>query len=170
ASELTSGSAPAHRLAPTEIAEENYFFRMGAYQDRLREAIEARPEFITPDGYRREVLALLREPIGDLCISRPKSRLTWGIELPFDDRYVTYVWFDALLNYVSALHHLGKMALWPAAEHLIAKVILKTHAVYWPTMLMAAGLPLYRALRVHGYWQLQGGKMSKSRGNIARPL
>ncbi len=168
--ELVDGLCPDHRVALTEIAEENYFFRMSTYQERLRREIEARPELITPEGYRREVLALLREPIGDLCISRPKSRLTWGIELPFDDRYVTYVWFDALLNYVSALEHVGKMALWPAAEHLIAKDILKPHAIYWPTMLLAAGLPLYRSLRVHGYWQMQGGKMSKSVGNVVRPL
>src|SRR5206468_2115053 len=119
---------------------------------------------------RREVLALLREPIGDLCISRPKTRLAWGIELPFDSRYVTYVWFDALLNYVSALAHLGRMELWPAAEHLIGKDILKAHAIFWPTMLMAAGLPLYRRLCVHGHWQMQQGKMSKSLGNVVRPL
>ena len=91
------------------------------------------------------MLALLREPLGDLCISRPKSRLDWGIELPFDDRYVTYVWFDALLNYVSALDAAGRPELWPHAQHLIGKDILKPHAVFWPTMLMAAGLPLYRA-------------------------
>src|SRR5262249_15226725 len=118
----------------------------------------------------REVLALLREPIGDLCISRPKSRLAWGIELPFDDRYVTYVWFDALLNYVSALQHLGRMELWPTAHHLIGKDILKAHAVFWPTMLMAAELPLFRQLCVHGHWQMQAGKMSKSLGNVVRPL
>jgi methionyl-tRNA synthetase len=168
--ELTDGVCPDHRTRPTEIAEENYFFRMSAYQERLRAALEAEPERIVPDGYRREVLALLREPIGDLCISRPKSRLQWGIELPFDDRYVTYVWFDALLNYVSALDHLGRMELWPAAHHLIGKDILKAHAVFWPTMLMAAELPLYRRLCVHGHWQMDQGKMSKSRGNVVRPL
>jgi methionyl-tRNA synthetase len=169
--ELVDGLCPDHRVAPVEIAEENYFFRMQAYQDRLRALVEGRPELITPEGYRREVLALLREPIGDLCISRPKSRLTWGIELPFDDRYVTYVWFDALLSYVSPLVHLGlEDELWPHAHHVIAKDILKPHAIYWPTMLMAAGLPLYRALRVHGYWQMAAGKMSKSLGNVVRPL
>jgi methionyl-tRNA synthetase len=168
--ELENGLCPDHRVAPTEIAEENYFFRMGAYQDRLREALEKRPGLITPDGYRREVLALLREPIGDLCISRPKSRLAWGIELPFDERYVTYVWFDALLNYVSALEHVGRRDLWPYTEHLIGKDILKPHAIFWPTMLMAAGLPLFRRLCVHGHWQVQAGKMSKSLGNVVRPL
>src|SRR5207245_928101 len=152
------------------IAEENYFFRMSAYQARLQEALEAQPDLIVPDGYRREVLALLRDPIGDLCISRPKSRLAWGIELPFDDRYVTYVWFDALLNYVSALEHRGRLELWPTAHQLIGKDILKAHAIFWPTMLMAAGLPLYRRLCVHGHWQMQAGKMSKSLGNVVRPL
>ena len=168
--ELVDGLCPDHRTAPTEIAEENYFFRMSAYQARLLALFEAEPDRIVPEGYRREVLALLREPIGDLCISRPKSRLQWGIELPFDDRYVTYVWFDALLNYVSALDHVGQMDLWPASHHLIGKDILKPHAIFWPTMLMAAGLPMYRRLCVHGHWQMQQGKMSKSLGNVVRPL
>ncbi|MFN8544301.1 MAG: methionine--tRNA ligase [Candidatus Binatia bacterium] len=168
--ELVDGVCPDHRTKPAEIAEENYFFRMSAYHERLLRTYETEPDRIIPDGYRREVLSLLREPIGDLCISRPASRLTWGIPLPFDDRYVTYVWFDALLNYVSALDHCGRMGLWPAAHHLIAKDILKTHAVFWPTMLMAADLPLFRRLCVHGYWQLDEGKMSKSLGNVVRPL
>ena len=167
--ELDDGLCPDHRTPPTEIAEENYFFRMEKYQERLLRLLEERPELVSPEGYRREVLALLREPIGDLCISRPKSRLTWGIELPFDDRYVTYVWFDALLSYVSAVQIAGRPELWEAAHHLIAKDILKTHAIYWPTMLMAAGLPMYRQLHVHGYWQMNQGKMSKSLGNVVRP-
>ena len=119
--------------------------------------------------YRRELLAFLREPLEDLCISRPKSRLTWGITLPFDENYVTYVWFDALINYVSALDYPdGELfaRYWPAAEHLIGKDILKPHGVYWPTMLHAAGIPLYRRLNVHGYWTIGGGKMSKSIGNV----
>ncbi|MCW5890076.1 MAG: methionine--tRNA ligase [bacterium] len=168
--ELVGGLCPDHKVAPTEIAEENYFFRMGQYQDRLVRLLEDEPERIQPDGYRREVLALLREPIGDLCISRPKARLTWGIDLPFDDRYVTYVWFDALLSYVSALDAAGRPELWPHAHHLIAKDILKPHAIFWPTMLMAAGMPLYRRLHVHGYWQMNQDKMSKSLGNVVRPL
>jgi methionyl-tRNA synthetase len=168
--DLVDGLCPDHRQPPTEIAEENYFFRMGAYQERLAAAYAAHPELIHPPQYRNEVLGMLREPIGDLCISRPKSRLEWGIELPFDDRYVTYVWFDALLNYVSALDHLGRMELWPHAQHLIGKDILKTHAVFWPTMLMAAGYPLFRRLCVHGHWKMSEGKMSKSLGNVVRPL
>ena len=168
--ELVRGKCPDHLTVPQEIAEENYFFRMSAYQERLTALLEAEPDRIVPDGYRREVLALLRDPIGDLCISRPKSRLERGIELPFDDRYVTYVWFDALLSYVSALDHAGRMDLWPHANHLIAKDILKPHAIFWPTMLMAAGRPLYRRLCVHGYWQVSHGKMSKSIGNVVRPV
>jgi methionyl-tRNA synthetase len=168
--ELVEGLCPDHRTAPTEIAEENYFFRMEKYQERVLALYEAEPERIMPDGYRREVLSLLREPIGDLCISRPKSRLQWGIELPFDDRFVTYVWFDALLGYVSACSAAGRPELWPHVRHLIGKDIVKTHAIYWPTMLMAAELPLFRALRVHGYWTKDGAKMSKSLGNVVEPL
>ncbi|HLK12973.1 MAG TPA: methionine--tRNA ligase [Candidatus Binatia bacterium] len=168
--ELVNGLCPDHKQAPTEIAEENYFFRMGRYKERLVRLLEDEPDRITPEGYRREVLAMLREPIGDLCISRPKSRLDWGIDLPFDARYVTYVWFDALLSYVSALEHVGRLDLWPTAHHLIAKDILKPHAIFWPTMLMAAELPLYRRLCVHGYWQMDRDKMSKSLGNVVRPL
>jgi methionyl-tRNA synthetase len=167
--ELVNGLCPDHRTPPAEIAEENYFFRMEKYQERLLRLLEERPELVSPDGYRREVLALLREPIGNLCISRPKTRLTWGIELPFDDRYVTYVWFDALLSYVSAIQAAGRPDLWEGVHHLIAKDIVKPHAIYWPTMLMAAGIPMYQQLHVHGYWQMGGDKMSKSLGNIVRP-
>jgi methionyl-tRNA synthetase len=135
--------------------------------------LEEHPDFIRPEGFKNEVVAMLREPIGDLCISRPKSRLTWGIEIPFDQRYVTYVWFDALINYVSALKYRGEEffeKFWPQAEHFIGKDILKPHGVFWPTMLMAAGLPLYKHLNVHGFWTSEGQKMSKSLGNTVSPL
>lgn len=171
--ELRDGRCPDHLVEPTLIEEENYFFRMGKYQERLRQHIEAHPDFIRPEGFRNEVLAMLREPIGDLCISRPKSRLTWGIEIPFDQRYVTYVWFDALINYVSALKYKGEdmfQKFWPEAQHFIGKDILKPHGVFWPTMLMAAGLPLYKHLNVHGFWTVEGQKMSKSLGNVISPL
>ena len=171
--ELADGLCPDHQSKPTWIEEENYFFRMAKYQDRLRAALDERPDLIRPERYRNEVRAMLREPLEDLCISRPKARLSWGIELPFDDRFVTYVWFDALINYVTAVKELGAErfgALWPTANHFIAKDILKPHAIYWPTMLMAAGLPLYQHLNVHGYWTVNGDKMSKSLGNIVRPL
>ena len=171
--ELVGGNCPDHQKAPDYISEKNYFFRMGKYQQRLIDALQAKPDLIRPERYRSEVLAFLREPLEDLCISRPTSRLQWGIPLPFDTNYVTYVWFDALLNYVSVLEHLGGdslAAFWPKANHLIAKDILKPHGIYWPTMLMAAGLPLYDHLNVHGYWNMDSGKMSKSLGNVIRPL
>lgn len=172
--ELVDGKCPDHQIAPTYIEEENYFFRMSRYQQRLIEELELHPERIQPDRYRNEVLAMLRgEALGDLCISRPKSRLSWGIELPFDDRYVAYVWVDALTNYVSAIRHIRPHEFddyWPRAEHLIGKDILKPHGVFWPTMLMSAGLPLYQCLHVHGYWTHGESKMSKSLGNVIRPL
>ena len=171
--ELLGGKCPDHQTAPEYISEKNYFFRMSKYQQQLIDALQSRPDLVRPERYRTEVLAFLREPLEDLCISRPITRLQWGIPLPFDANYVTYVWFDALLNYVSALEHRGgdsMSSLWPTANHLIAKDILKPHAIYWPTMLMAAGLPLYQHLNVHGYWNMDTGKMSKSLGNVIRPL
>jgi len=171
--ELRDGKCPDHLTEPKLIEEENYFFRMGKYQEQLVRHIEDHPDFIRPEGFKNEVLAMLREPIGDLCISRPKSRLTWGIEIPFDQRYVTYVWFDALINYVSALQYKGEEVFekfWPEAQHFIGKDILKPHGVFWPTMLMAAGLPLYKHLNVHGFWTVEGQKMSKSLGNVISPL
>ena len=171
--ELVNGKCPDHLVEPKLIEEDNYFFRMSKYQDQLLRHIEDQPDFIRPEGFKNEVVAMLREPIGDLCISRPKSRLTWGIEMPFDDRYVTYVWFDALINYVSALKYKGEeffQQYWPSAEHFIGKDILKPHGVFWPTMLLAAGLPLYKHLNVHGFWNVEGQKMSKSLGNAISPL
>ena len=167
--EVVDGKCPDHQTPLTYLKEKNYFFRMSKYQERLIRHLEEHPDFIQPDRYRNEVLGFLREPLQDLSISRPKSRLTWGIPLPFDDDYVTYVWFDALLNYVSALGYPdGEKyhAFWPEAIHLIGKDILKPHGVYWPAMLWAAGLPLYRGLRVHGFWSVEGRKMSKSLGNV----
>jgi methionyl-tRNA synthetase len=171
--ELVAGKCPDHETEPVWIKEKNYFFRMSRYQQALLDHIEANPDFIRPAGYRNEVLGLLREPLEDLCISRPKTRLTWGIELPFDDQYVTYVWFDALINYLSGLHRMrGEEAseYWAGSHHFIAKDILKPHAVFWPTMLMAAGYPVYKHLDVHGYWNVGKSKMSKSLGNVIRPL
>jgi methionyl-tRNA synthetase len=171
--ELVEGKCPDHQVEPTLISESNYFFRMSKYQDWLIGHIHAYPDFIRPERYRNEVLAFLREPLEDLCISRPKSRLSWGITLPFDENYVTYVWFDALINYVSALGYpdggLFK-TLWPVAQHLVAKDILKPHGIYWPCMLKAAGIEPYRHLNVHGYWNVNQGKMSKSLGNVVKPL
>ena len=171
--ELENGLCPQHLTKPDFINENNYFFRMSKYLPWLREFIAETPDFIRPERYRSEVLAMLESgALEDLCISRPKSRLTWGIELPFDKDYVCYVWFDALINYISALgwpDHKDFRAYWPG-EHLVAKDILKPHAVFWPAMLKAAGLPLYRHLNVHGYWLVRDTKMSKSLGNVVDPL
>jgi len=171
--ELVDGKCPDHETAPEAIKESNYFFRMSRYQDWLIDHIKNHPGFIRPERYRNEVLAFLKEPLEDLCISRPKSRLKWGITLPFDDKYVTYVWFDALLNYVSALGYPdGELfrKFWPVAQHIVAKDILKPHGIYWPIMLKAAGIEIYKHLNVHGYWNIEQSKMSKSLGNVIEPL
>ena len=171
--ELVDGKCPDHDTEPVIREEENYFFRMSKYQDWLINYVETHQEFIRPERYKNEILSFLREPLEDLCISRPKDRLSWGITLPFDDNYVTYVWFDALINYVSALGYPdGPLfsTFWPHAQHLIAKDILKPHGIYWPTMIKAAGFEPYRHLNVHGYWKIEEGKMSKSRGTVVRPL
>jgi methionyl-tRNA synthetase len=171
--EIVDGKCPEHGREPQYIEEKNYFFKMSQYQDWLIDHIKNNPDFIRPERYRNEALAFLRDPLEDLCISRPKTRLEWGITLPFDDKYVTYVWFDALINYVTAIGYPdGKNfeEFWPVAEHLIAKDILKPHGIYWPTMLKSAGIEPYQHLNVHGYWNSDQSKMSKSLGNIVRPL
>jgi methionyl-tRNA synthetase len=171
--ELVDGACPDHQSPPETIKESNYFFRMSRYQQWLIDHIQRHPDFIRPERYRNEVLAFLREPLEDLCISRPKSRIKWGITLPFDPDYVTYVWFDALLNYVSALGYPdGERyhTFWPVAQHMVAKDILKPHGIYWPIMLKAAGIPVYRHLNVHGYWNVDQSKMSKTIGNVVDPL
>ena len=168
------GLCPQHLVKPQYISEKNYFFKMSKYQDWLREYILANSDFIRPERYRTEVLSLLGSgALEDLCISRPKSRLTWGIELPFDADYVCYVWFDALISYISAINWSeGEPfdSLWPGAQHLVAKDILKPHAIFWPTMLKAAGIEPYQHLNVHGYWLTRNTKMSKSLGNVVNPL
>tara|TARA_B000000557_G_scaffold99708_4_gene80881 strand:+ start:177 stop:1688 length:1512 start_codon:yes stop_codon:yes gene_type:complete len=157
-----------------KLVEENYFFKMSKYQSKLIKYIKNNPEFIQPEGRKNEVLGFLNKPLNDLCISRPKSRLKWGIELPFDNNYVTYVWFDALLNYITAIgwdhNEESFRETWPANYHLIGKDILTTHAVYWPTMLLAIGLPLPKTIFAHGWWLSGESKMSKSLGNIINPL
>ncbi|MFH0754604.1 MAG: methionine--tRNA ligase, partial [Candidatus Omnitrophota bacterium] len=155
------------------IKEKNYFFKMGKYQEKLIAYIENHPEFIRPEHRKNEMLGFLRQPLGDLCISRPKSRLSWGIEIPFDRDYVTYVWFDALINYISAIGYgvdEKKFAQWWPGVHLIGKDILTTHCIYWTTMLFALELPLPETIFAHGWWLLGESKMSKSLGNVVRPL
>jgi methionyl-tRNA synthetase len=157
----------------SEITESNYFFKLSKYQDWLIEYLNNEPNFIVPNFRRNQVLEFLKEPLNDLCISRPKERLSWGIPLPFDENYVTYVWFDALVNYVTAAGY-GEEEftnLWPADLHVIGKDILAPpHAVYWPIMLKASNLPLPKQILAHGWWMSSGEKMSKSTGEVVDPL
>jgi methionyl-tRNA synthetase len=180
--DIHEGKCPDCGRAVEQIKENNYFFLMSKYQDRLIKHIIDHPDFIRPESRRNEVLGFLKSQVlGDLCISRPKSRLAWGIELPFDRDFVTYVWFDALTNYYSATRYLSPSAegsavpkkredfWWPADHHLVGKDILTTHSVYWTTMLMGAGLPLPGNIFAHGWWTRDGKKMSKSVGNVVDP-
>jgi methionyl-tRNA synthetase len=171
-----------------ELQEENYYFKLRDQQQWLIDYIEKNPAFIYPGSRRNEVLGFLRNnELEDLCISRPASRLNWGIPLPFDASYVTYVWFDALVNYISIPAAAGDPAIsaplaynpqtanpplagWPADVHLIGKDIIKFHSVYWPIMLKAMNVPLPKQIVVHGWWQKDGAKMSKTTGNVVDPL
>ena len=157
-----------------KIKEKNYFFKMSKYQNNLIKYIKSNPSFILPENRANEILGFLKKPLNDLCISRPKSRLEWGIEIPFDKNYVTYVWFDALINYISGISYNENSATfnkyWPADFQLIGKDILTTHAVYWSTMLMALNIPLPKTIFAHGWWLMEETKMSKSLGNVVKPL
>lgn len=187
------GECETHLTVPQVISEKNYFFRMQKYLPIWKAQLQQNPSHVEPLGFRNEVLGTIDELIKngeDLSISRPKTRLEWGIEIPFDKDYVTYVWFDALINYVTAAGYpstgtgggdpkevTGQAQnsrfhdWWANAHHMIAKDILKPHGVYWPTMLIAAGIPVYKRLSVHGYWLgFADQKMSKSLGNAKDPL
>lgn len=183
--DLVDGNCPDCARPVEQIHEENYFFLMSRYQERLIKYIEENPAYILPETRRNEVLGFLKNnELGDLCISRPKNRLSWGIPLPFDKGFVTYVWFDALVNYYSATKYLTTESAranpnselrtplfdwWPASHHIIGKDILTTHAVYWSVMLMAFELPLPENIFAHGWWTVNGKKMSKSFGNVVDP-
>lgn len=172
--DLVDGTCPDCRRPVQKLVERNYFFKMGRHRDWLVEYIEGHRHFIQPEHRRQETLGFLRQPLNDLCISRPKSRLAWGIELPFDRDYVCYVWFDALINYVTGVGYRTDAAAfakwWPASCHLIGKDILTTHTVYWPIMLKAMGVELPRSVFAHGWWLTGKDKMSKSRGNVVNPM
>jgi methionyl-tRNA synthetase len=183
--ELGPGRTDPIAGRPVErIREKNWFFRMSAFQEDLVRHIEANPDWIYPESRRNEVLGFLQRPLEDLSISRPRTRLPWGIPLPFDEDHVTYVWVDALINYVTGSGTPVEGAggpvrgdgggegddWWPADLHLIGKDILTTHAVYWPTLLLGAGLPLPRRILSHGWWVVGETKMSKSLGNVVDPM
>ncbi len=171
----------------TRLKEENFYFKLQQHQQWLIEYIQQNPSFICPESRRNEVLGFLKHDVlEDLCSTRPTSRLSWGIPLPFDPNYVTYVWFDALSNYITVPAALGDpgvpkelrapgvaagaLEVWPADIHLIGKDIAKFHCVYWPIMLKAMGAPLPRQVLIHGWWQKDGQKMSKSTGNVVDPV
>lgn len=177
-----NGNDPISHRPVDWIKEKNYFFKMGSYQEQLIDYLESHRDWIVPDYRWNEIRGFLKQPLNDLCISRPKSRLSWGIPLPFDTDYVTYVWFDALLNYVSAVMKMenGKLVprktypngepIWPASYHLVGKDIITTHSVYWPTMLFALGFPLPKHILAHGWWLVGNDKMSKTTGNVINPM
>lgn len=165
------------------VEEKNYFFKMSTYQDALVRHIQENPDWIVPEMRRNEVLGFLQKPLEDLSISRPKTRLRWGVTLPFDEEHVAYVWVDALINYLTASGAIDPSrppdeqgwddttgSWWPCDLHLMGKDIITTHAVYWPTLLMGVGLPLQRQILAHGWWVVGDAKMSKSLGNVVDPL
>ena len=163
------GTWPEIYSEVTEITESNYFFKLKNYQEWLIDFLAKNEDFIFPRFRQKQVLEFLKEPLNDLCISRPRERLEWGIPLPFDKEYVTYVWFDALINYYSAVA--DKPGIWPARWHVIGKdILVPPHAVYWPIMLHAAKIPLPGGVIAHGWWLQSGAKMSKSTGNALNPL
>ncbi|MCZ6673398.1 MAG: methionine--tRNA ligase [Verrucomicrobia bacterium] len=166
------GSWPEIFGEVSEISEENYYFKLSQYQDWLIGYLQENEDFIFPRFRQKQVLEFLKEPLNDLCISRPKSRLAWGISLPFDEDYVTYVWFDALINYLTASGFMeGDTSRWPADYHVIGKdIMVPAHSIYWPIMLKACDIPLPKHLLVHGFWTSSGAKMSKSTGNTVNPL
>ena len=168
---LADGSWPEIFGEVVELTEENYFFQLSKHQDWLRELYQKHPSLVFPEFRTKEILGALEKPLPDLCISRPKSRLSWGIPLPFDDSQVTYVWFDALLNYVTGSGSgQGKLEEWVPAVHVIGKdIMVPAHAIYWPCMLRALGLPIFEKLLVHGFWTRKSEKLSKSTGNVVDP-
>jgi methionyl-tRNA synthetase len=171
--DLVDGRCPYCGREVQRLEERNWFFRMSRYQDWLVGHIRDTPDFLFPESRRNEILGFLAQPLGDLCISRPRQRLAWGVPLPWDSEYVTYVWVDALINYVTGAgfpRDPGAFARrWPADLHLIGKDIVTTHAVYWPTLLRSAGFAPPRRIAAHGWWLVEGRKMSKSLGNAVSP-
>ncbi|PLX78920.1 MAG: methionine--tRNA ligase, partial [Desulfuromonas sp.] len=169
--QLMDGNCPDCGRPTDKLKEESYFFRMSRYQEQLLAHIEANPDFIQPKSRRNEILSFVREGLRDLSISR--TTFSWGIPVPGNDRHVIYVWFDALTNYISALGYPDQSgdyaSFWPCDAHVIGKDILRFHTVYWPTFLMAAGLPLPQKVFAHGWWTVEGQKMSKSLANVVEP-
>ncbi len=174
-SELVNGLCPEHKKAPELVKEENYFFKLSKYQKQLKELIEKDELKIIPETRKNEVLSFINSGLEDICISRSKERAHgWGISVPGDPNQIVWVWFDALANYITAVGYGSDenrfKDLWPADIHFIGKGILRFHAVYWPAILLSAGIALPKSIFVHGYITVDGGKMSKSIGNVINPI
>ncbi len=169
--QLIDGRCPDCNRPVEKLKEESYFFRMSKYQEQLLAHIEANPDFIQPKSKRNEIISFIKEGLRDLSVSR--TTFSWGIPVPGNDRHIIYVWFDALTNYITALGYPDETGnygrYWPVDVHLIGKDILRFHSVYWPTFLMAAGLPLPKKVFAHGWWTVEGQKMSKSLQNVIEP-
>lgn len=167
-----NGVCPNHNRPYEKVEEENYFFKLSAYTDQVRQAIESNEFVITPDRRRNEILSLLREGLENISVSRPKEKISWGIPVPGDKTQVMYVWVEALLNYITVLgypEHEDFKAFWPADVQIIGKDIIRFHAAIWPAMLLSMGLPLAKRLYVHGFVNVAGKKMSKTLGNVVSP-
>lgn len=168
-SDLVDGHCPDHPdEKPQKLKEENYFFKLSKYQAQLLKYIEEHPEFIQPESRRNEMMAFIKGGLEDFSASRPNKG--WGITWPGDDKQVVYVWFDALVNYLTAAGYPGEAPWWPADIHLIGKDITRFHCIYWPAMLMSAGLPLPKQVFAHGFFTIEGKKISKSLGNAINPV
>lgn len=172
--QLFEGKCPDCKRGVQELSEDNYFFKLSKYQKWLIDYIESNPNFVRPEIRKNEILGFLKEPLEDLCITRPRTRLAWGIDYPTSKEHVVYVWFDALINYVSAADFTTDekkfKTLWPADIHMVGKDILRQHAVYWPIMLKACGVEMPKTVMAHGWWTMSGAKVSKSRGNAVDPI
>ncbi|MFA4965800.1 MAG: methionine--tRNA ligase [Thermoleophilia bacterium] len=171
--DLVDGKCPDHGIAPVYVEEENYYFLLSKYQDRLAEFFRAHPGWVQPRSRYNEALSFIEQGLDDISISR--SSITWGVPVPWDPEQVIYVWVDALINYLSALTYARPgedlvERFWPAVYHLLAKDILKFHAVIWPALLLSAGYPLPSGESIHGYLLMGGEKMSKTRGNVLDPF
>lgn len=163
---------PEHPQAYQKLKEENYFFKLSNYTDQIREAIQSGAFRIVPETRKNEILSVLEEGLEDISISRPKDKLEWGIPVPGDPTQVMYVWFEALMNYITVLgypEHADFKNFWPASVQVIGKDILRFHAAIWPGMLLSLNLPLPKQLYVHGFITMNGEKMSKSIGNVVAP-
>lgn len=175
AKDLADGLCPEHKTKPDLIEEENYFFKLSNYQDKLLKLIESDKYQVVPETKKNEITSFIKMGLEDFSISRSKERAHgWGVPVPGDEGQIMYVWFDALSNYITALNYAGDQKLfkqfWPADVHVVGKGVIRFHAVYWPAMLLSAGLELPHELFVHGYINVDGEKMSKSLGNVIDPF